>query len=110
MRIFYPGFWRLLLSAVLLTVVGAQLWHEAGHWTVLQLSGRQPLWGVTSLIQLWDKAPNHPAEWTAIIDPIDGDQRWLHLGSLPISNLEWVVFLAFGPPFQLLAVGVLTED
>ena len=96
-------FLHLLLLVVLLSFLGAQMLHEAGHWTVLQLTGREPVWGFTSLVQLWDREPADPAQWVEIIDP-RGDRGWLRLSSLPSSRAEWVAFLAAGSLFQLGAV------
>jgi hypothetical protein len=96
---------KLLVIFFFLNLLGAQLLHEVGHWAVLQLYGRQPLWGVTSLVQLWDHHPQSPEQWVAFTNP-DGDQGWLHLTSAPETNLEMVLFLIAGPGIQVLAVSL----
>lgn len=105
MRINYPGFPRLLLFIFLLNILAAQLLHEAGHWLVLQAFGRQPLWGFTSLVQLWDKVPAVTADWVETTS-IDGRVGWLHLQSPVASDMEWLLFLVAGPLIQLVAVVV----
>lgn len=105
MRIPYPGFIRLVAMALMMNLLGGQILHESGHWAVMQAFGRQPLWGFTSLVQLWEREPADPTQWVAITAP-DGDQGWLHLGSVPESDLEWVLFLAAGPLAQLLAMAI----
>lgn len=103
MRIQTPAFGRLVFMVFLFNILAAQILHEAGHWTVMQVFGRQPLWGITSLVQLSERAPSSPAEWVEITNT-DSSISWLHLGSLPTSDAEWVLFLAAGPLFQLAAV------
>lgn len=103
MRINYPQFPRLLLLILFLNLLMAQLLHEAGHWAVLQAFGRQPVWGFTSLVQIWDRTPTSPVEWVQTTS-IDGDQGWLYLDSVPDSDLEWLLFIVAGPIIQLIAI------
>lgn len=94
---------HLLLLVILLNFLGAQMLHEGGHWAVLQVGGRDPVWGFTGMVQLWDRKPATPDQWVEITDPT-GDRGWLRLGSLPASTTEWVIFFAAGPLLQLGAV------
>jgi hypothetical protein len=103
MRVHNPKFSRLLLLILLLNILAAQLLHEAGHWAVLQAFGRRPLWGFTSMVQLWDKMPSSSDNWVKITS-IDGSLGWLHLESAITSDTEWLLFLAAGPLIQLVAV------
>lgn len=105
MRVDHLRFWRLTLIIFLLNLLAAQLLHETGHWAVLQAYGRRPLWGFTSMVQIWDRAPTSPSDWVETTS-IDGDQGWLYLDSPPASDLEWVLFVAAGPLVQLAAVVV----
>ena len=105
MKIQYPGFPRLLALVFLFNILWAQILHEAGHWMVMQAYGRQPLWGITSLVQLSERVPSSPDKWVELTNS-DGSTSWLYLASLPESDVEWVMFLAAGPLFQLVAVGV----
>ncbi|HSR45063.1 MAG TPA: hypothetical protein VLT15_07520 [Acidimicrobiia bacterium] len=98
-------FVRLLAAAALINLVGAQILHEVGHWLVLTVTGRSPVWGLTAMIQLSDRAPVDPTGWSQLVSPT-GDVSWLYLGSLPSSDAEWAIMLAAGPLMQVLAVGV----
>ena len=98
-------FARLVAAAVLANLVAAQILHEVGHWVVLTVTGRQPVWGITALVQLWDRAPADPTGWSRI-DGASGEVGWLHLASLPASDAEWAVFIAAGPVAQLVAIGI----
>ncbi len=96
------SFWQLLVLAALFNIL-IQAIHEDGHWAVYQIMGRGPVWGFTSLIQLWSETPLHLGEWIPITAP-DGEQGWLHLASAPSSPAEEVSALAAGPLATLLAV------
>lgn len=98
-----PHVWRLAAAAALATLVAAQILHEAGHWLVLTVTGRSPVWGLTALVQLADRAPSDPSGWVAATGS-DGTVTWLRMATLPGSDLEWSVFLAAGPVMQLLGV------
>jgi hypothetical protein len=95
------SFWQLAILAFLLNFV-VQTIHEAGHWAVLESSGRKPLWGFTQLLQIWDGTPIHPDEWIETAGP-DGEKGWLHMTSTP-GNTEYIVMLAAGPLASLLGV------
>jgi hypothetical protein len=96
------NFWRLLVLAALFNTL-IQAIHEDGHWAVYQAMGRGPVWGFTSLVQLWNETPLHPSEWIPVTTP-DGEQGWLHLNSSPASTAEEVIMLAAGPLATLLTV------
>jgi len=83
--------------------------HEAGHWIVLQAFGREPLMGFNGIVQLWDTEPRNPREWVKISYPNIGE-GWLHLGSTPESDLEWIIMLIAGPIVHptLILLGVLS--
>jgi hypothetical protein len=96
------GFWRLVLLAFLITFI-AQVMHEAAHWIVYESLGLGPVWGFSSLIQIWgDKPPLHPSEWIATVAP-NGENGWLHLTSAP-GKIEESIMLAAGPLVSLLGV------
>jgi hypothetical protein len=100
-------FWWLVLAALLLNIL-AQAIHEGGHWVVYQIAGCRPEWGFTSLVQMWDTAPQHPDGWVATTAP-DGERGWLKLGSAPSPAVE-DLSLAAGPLASLACVlaGLLT--
>lgn len=100
-----PVFWRLVTAAALINLVAAQILHEAGHWLVLTVTGRNPVWGLTAVVQLADRAPVDASGWVASTGS-DGAVTWLRMETLPGSDLEWFVFLVAGPLAQLLGVGV----
>src|SRR5574342_228132 len=97
-------FWRLLSLAALLNCL-AQAVHEIGHWSVYQVYGRGPVWGFTSLVQVWDKPPLHPAEWVETTSPT-GAHGWLRLHSLPQSPTEEFLAAAAGPIASLVSVAL----
>ncbi|MEX2160898.1 MAG: hypothetical protein WD751_03195 [Anaerolineales bacterium] len=90
-----------LLVLVFLLNFPVQFLHEAAHWAVYQAYGRQPVWGFTALVQMWDKQPLHPEQWAAFTSP-DGDQGWLRLASAPDSTFELFISSAAGPLASLL--------
>ncbi len=94
------NFWQLLLLVVLFAFL-LQAIHEGGHWAVYQAFGRGPVWGFTSLVQLWSETPLHPDEWVQITAP-NGEQGWVYLAS-PASKAEEFAMLAAGPLATLLA-------
>jgi hypothetical protein len=94
-------FWQLVLLAFLLTFI-AQLIHEAGHWAVYEALGLGPIWGFSSLVQVWGKPPLHPGEWITITAP-NGESGWLRLVTVP-SKTEESIMLAAGPLASLLGV------
>jgi hypothetical protein len=96
------GFWQLVMLALLLNFV-VQTVHEAGHWAVLEISGRRPVWGFTQLLQIWGNPPPiHPEEWTTTIAP-DGEKGWLRLASSP-GKIEYIIMLVAGPFASVLLV------
>ncbi|HSG91464.1 MAG TPA: hypothetical protein VLA56_19765 [Pseudomonadales bacterium] len=98
-------FARLVAAFALANLVAAQILHEAGHWLVLTATGRQPVWGITALVQLWERTPVDPSAWTRFDSPA-GDAGWLHVASLPGSDGEWAAFIAAGPLAQIVAIGI----
>lgn len=98
-------FGRLLAAVALANLVTAQILHEVGHWLVLSATGRNPVWGITAMVQLWDRPPLDPSRWSQLIRPT-GEVGWLHLTSLPATEVEWALFVAAGPLIQLAAVAV----
>jgi hypothetical protein len=96
------GFWQLVILAILLNFV-VQTIHEAGHWSVCEISGHKPVWGFTSLLQIWgDPPPIHPDEWVTINAP-DGEKGWLRLASA-LSINEFNIMLVAGPLASVLGV------
>ena len=68
---------------------------------VLQLMGRDPVWGFTKLVQMGGSTPLNPAAWVAITGA-DGEQSWLKLSSPIGDNVEYLLFAAVGPLAALL--------
>ena len=95
------GFWQLVILALLLNFV-VQTIHEAGHWAVLEISGRRPVWGFNQLIQIWDGKPVHPEEWTETTAP-DGEKGWLRMSSAS-GKTEFNIMLVAGPLASLFGV------
>jgi hypothetical protein len=93
--------WQLLVLIILLNFP-VQAIHESAHWAVYQVFGRGPVWGFTSLVQIWGETPLHPDEWVKIVDP-DGVEGWVHLASTP-SKTEETVMNAAGPLGMLLGI------
>lgn len=102
-RIQRTRFIDLWFAALCLNLLGAQILHEAGHWLILTLTGRRPVWALTSLVQLSDRMPRDATGWSPL-EHATGQTSWLYLASLPATNAEWAAFLAAGPLAQLLAV------
>jgi hypothetical protein len=95
------GFWQLVLLAFLLTFV-AQTIHEAAHWVVYEPLGLGPVWGFSSLVQIWGDPPLHPTEWVATVAP-NGENGWLRLATAP-TKIEESTMLIAGPLASLLTV------
>ena len=53
------GFWSLLILAMLVNVLGQAI-HETGHSLIYQVMGREPVWGFTKIVQIWDTPPPNP--------------------------------------------------
>lgn len=99
------GWWRLTAALAAATFVGAQILHELGHLLVFLLRGRSPVWGTSSIVQLSDRTPQTPEDWSIYIDP-DGNPVWLRVDTLPTADTEWIVFFLAGPTIQFLAIAV----
>jgi hypothetical protein len=98
------SFGQLAILALLLNFV-TQTIHEAGHWAVYETLGLEPVWGFTSLVQIWSNdnpPPIHPNEWITTIAP-DGERGWLRLTSSP-SKIEESMMLVAGPLAELLGI------
>jgi hypothetical protein len=96
------GFGQLFLLVILFSFL-IQALHEGGHWAANQIAGRQPVWGVTSLVQIWGETPLHPEKWLPTVAP-DGEPGWYRMGSAPASQLEFMLELAAGPFVSLWVV------
>jgi hypothetical protein len=44
----------------------SQTLHETGHHVVYQVMGRDPVWGFTKLVQLWESPPTDPDDWVEV--------------------------------------------
>ncbi len=92
----YPiRFWSLLVVAMFVNIV-SQTIHETGHHIVYQLMGRDPVWGFTKVVQLWETPPMHPDAWVVVTSGV-GEYGWLKLNSPVASRMEDVVSTAAGP-------------
>jgi hypothetical protein len=80
----------------------AQAVHETGHHLVYQVMGNEPVWAFTKMVQLSEKTPSHPDEWTEKAYP-DGETNWLKVSSLPSGKLEEAIAAAAGPLAGLLS-------
>lgn len=94
----------ILIISILLAYLTSQRIHEIGHWIILQIFNRNPVFGFTGLIQLWETQPKNPNTWTRYIDPITGEQGWLKLGSLPQTPMEWAAMLIAGQIAQIITL------
>lgn len=94
------GFMSLLILAMLVNILGQAI-HETGHRLVYQVMGRDPVWGFTKIIQVWDMPPSNPEEW--IETSFEGDPGWLKISSPQESSTEKAVSIAAGPLAGLLA-------
>ena len=93
------------LWLLLLVIYGSVQLHEAGHWLVLECSGRGPTMGFAGLVQRWDTPPQFPDHWQQIQYPEVGI-GWMRLQSLPGSHLEWAAMLLAGQMVPLLLIGL----
>jgi hypothetical protein len=94
------GFVSLLFLAMLVNILGQAI-HETGHSLVFQVMGRNPVWGFTKIVQIWDTPPSNPEEWTKT--SFEGDPGWLKISSPQESSTEKAVSIAAGPLAGLLA-------
>lgn len=85
----------LLILAMLVNIL-SQATHETGHHMVYQVMGRDPVWGFTKLVQIWDRLPMNPDEWMGTFGS-EGEQGWLKLGSQVASQAEGAINSAAGP-------------
>lgn len=95
-----PFFYLVLLAVLAGTL--AQAVHETGHLLVYQAYGRQPTWGFTGLVQMWDDEPLDPDRWVRAAAP-DGSGGWLRLASSPDGRIEKLLGAAAGPLASLAA-------
>jgi len=79
----------------------SQTIHETGHHLVYQVMGRDPVWGFTKLVQLWETSPTHPDEWVEVTSE-GGERGWLKLSSRAESRTEKMITAAAGPLAGLL--------
>jgi len=94
------GFLSLFLLAMLLNILGRAI-HESGHSMIYQLMGRDPVWGFTKLVQIWDTPPLAPEDWTET--SFNGEPGWLKIKSPQESKAEKVIATAAGPIAGLMA-------
>jgi hypothetical protein len=99
-KLYQTSFWSLLIVAMLANIL-SQTIHETGHHMVYQVMGRDPVWGFTKLVQLWQAPPAHPDQWVEIGGE-EGERGWLRLSSLAESKAEDVIATAAGPLAGLL--------
>jgi hypothetical protein len=95
------SFLWLVIAAFLLNFM-AQAIHEGAHLLVYAAGGHGPVWGFTSLVQVWDTPPQHPETWVETTAP-DGERGWLKLASNP-TQTESNICSAVGPLASLLSV------
>ena len=85
----------LLILAMLVNIL-SQAAHETGHHMVYQIMGRDPVWGFTKLVQIWETIPMHPNEWVETEGP-EGERGWLKLSSAVESDIEKFFNTVAGP-------------
>ena len=52
----------LFILAMLVNIL-AQAVHETGHHMVYQVTGHEPVWAFTKVVQMSETTPSHPDEW-----------------------------------------------
>jgi len=72
--------------------------HEMGHWAVAKLLGCEPVWGVNSLVQIYDRTPTHPENWLSF------SGGWFRMKSFPNNTVELFFFHTAGVINNLLCV------
>jgi hypothetical protein len=102
-KIHHINFLSLLVLAMLVNILG-QATHESGHSLVFQLMGRDPVWGFTKIVQIWDTPPMHPEEW--VETSFEGAPGWLKLDSAQESQTEKAIMFVAGPLAGLLGAVV----
>jgi hypothetical protein len=77
---------------------------------VYQIMGRDPVWGFTKLVQIWDTQPKNPDEWVETVG-LEGERGWLKLSSPVESDTEKFLNTVAGPLAGLFsaALGLLIE-
>ena len=85
---------------MLVNILGQAI-HETGHMLVFQVMGRNPVWGFTKMVQVWDAPPLNPEEWTET--RFEGDTGWLKISSPQESKIEKAASIAAGPLAGLAA-------
>ncbi len=93
-KVYQISFLSCLLLAMLVNILG-QASHESGHSLVYQIMGRDPVWGFTKIVQIWDSPPMHPGEW--VETSFEGEPGWLKLSSPQESQTEEALSIAAGP-------------
>lgn len=94
---FLPLFVLAMLANIL-----AQAVHETGHHLVYQLTGHEPVWAFTKLVQMSETVPLHPDKWKMKTYP-DGATNWLKVSSLLTGTMEEAIAAAAGPLAGLLS-------
>ena len=90
----------LLILAMLVNILSQTL-HETGHHLVYQVTGHEPVWAFTKMVQIWETPPTNPAAWVETRGA-EGEQGWLKLGSPLVGKVENGVAAAAGPMAGLL--------
>ena len=93
-------FFPLFVLAMLVNIL-AQATHETGHHMVYQVTGHDPVWAFTKLVQLSETTPTNPGEWVEKLNP-DGTTSWLKLSFPVTSRKENAIASAAGPLAGLL--------
>jgi len=99
-KIHHIRFLPLLILAMLVNIL-SQSTHETGHLMVYQIRGRDPVWGFTKIVQIWDTPPVNPNVWVEIRGT-EGEPGWLKLSSPLKGKAENVIASAAGPLAGLL--------
>jgi len=93
-------FLPLLVLAMLVNIL-SQAMHETGHHMIYQVTGHDPVWAFTKLVQLWETSPTNPSEWVEKTNP-DGTTNWLKLSSPIAGKTKSAIASAAGPLAGLL--------
>lgn len=93
-------FLSLFILAMLVNIIG-QATHETGHRLVYQVTGHEPVWAFTKLVQVHDTPPQNPETWVEKINS-DGSHSWLKLSSPIAAGVETAFTAAAGPLAGLL--------
>jgi hypothetical protein len=93
------GFFSLFVIAMLVNILG-QMIHEGGHSLIYQIMGRDPVWGFTKMVQIWDTSPLHPEKWTET--KFEDESGWVKISSPQESKIEKAITAVAGPIAGLL--------